>query len=187
MSEETKNHVDGYRNAALICREVATLAERHPELPKATVTFGSYSSDFVQYFVQAKSEEGTYPWMMSAEEKLASIEAQYETIMNHFDGLDGTLDWVANDPADDEYTARNYFILTALYRGAEIKVKADRSDVGEEVKVVQAGPQYAELEDGSVRALKQEAVVWKPTIRLSALARPGYDLGAAPMFKELTA
>jgi len=186
---ETINHVDGYRNAAYILSEIATLAERNPTLPKATVTFGSYGSDYVQYFVQGKQDRDY--WLLDEQERkaqtLETIEAQYATIMGHFDGIDGALDWVANDPSDDEYTARNYFVLTAVFRGAEIRVKATRSDVGEEVKVVQAGPQFAELEDGTVRALKQEAVMWKPTINLSAKSRPGFELDAAPRIKELTA
>lgn len=185
MSEIT-NKVDGYRNAAYILREVAALAERNPGLPQAMVSFGSYGSDFIHYFIQGEDD-----WHLPNEErkalKLETIEAQYALIMGHFDGIDGALDWVANDPSEDEYTARNYFVLTAVFRGAEIRVKAERSAVGEEVKVVQAGPQFTELEDGTIRALKQEAVVWKPTIKLSALARPGFELDAAPLIKELTA
>lgn len=186
MTDETTNKVDGYRNAAYILREVATLAERNPDLPKAMVTFGSYGSDYLQYFVQGEDN-----WRLPEDErkalKLETIESQYGIIMGHFDGIDGALDWVANDPSEDDYTARNYFILTAVFRGAEIRVKASRSDVGEEVKVVQAGPQFAELEDGTIRALKQEAVMWRPTINLSAKSRPGFELDAAPRIKELTA
>jgi hypothetical protein len=189
MSDETTHKVPGYRTAAYILREVATLAERNPDLPKAMVTFGSYGSDFIQYFVQG-TEPKNY-WLLPEAErkalKLAAIEEQYALIMGHFDGIDGPLDWVANDPSEDEYTARNYFVLTGLFRGAELRVKASRSDVGEEVKVVQAGPQFVELEDGSIRALKQEAVMWRPTINLSAKSRPGFELDAAPMIKELTA
>lgn len=186
MTDETTHKVDGYRNAAYILREVATLAERHPDLPEAMASFGSYGSDYIHYFVQ-----GTDNWYLPEQErkalKLETIEAQYALIMGHFEGIDGALDWVANDPSEDDYTARTYFILTAVFRGAEIRIKADRSAVGEEVKVVQAGPQFTELEDGTIRALKQEAVVWKPTINLSAKSRPGFELDAAPQIKELTA
>jgi hypothetical protein len=188
MTATTTAHV-GPRNAAYIFREVATLAERHPDLPKAMSSFGSYGPDFIHYFVQG-TEPANY-WTMVEEErkahKLEMIESQYGIIMGHFDGIDGPLDWVANDPSEDDYTARNYFVLTALFRGAEVRIKAERSAVGEEVKVVQAGPQYTELEDGTIRALKQEAVVWRPTINLSAKSRPGFELDAAPQIKELTA
>lgn len=187
MSEETKHHVTGYRNAALILRDVAELAERQPDLPKARVTFGSYESDNITYFVHGAEDYTIYDREERERANRENIERDFEAIMSHFDSLEGISEWTANDPANDDYNSRQYFILTALYRGAEVIVKASRSDVGEEVKVVQAGPQYTELEDGTIRALKQEAVVWKPTIRLSALARPGFELDAAPRIKELTA
>jgi hypothetical protein len=186
MTEETTHKVDGYRNAAYILREVATLAERNPDVPKAMVSFGSYGSDFVHYFAQGE-DNWRLPEAERAALKLETIEAQFALIMDHFDGIDGDLDWVANEPSEDDYTARNYFVLTAVFRGAEVRVKAERSAVGEEVKVVQAGPQFVELEDGSIRALKQEAVMWTPTINLSRKSRPGFELNAAPQIKELTA
>lgn len=183
MTEKQLTRVDGPRNMVHILREVATLAERNPDIGKPTIRFNSYESDGVRWSVSAYSHD----WTLTEEERraqqLLAIEGKFNAIIDGLTDLIGELDWTANDPSDpDDGLAKNYFILTAIYRGAELSIMTSRDNVGEHVAVVQSGPQILQAEDGTVQAVRQQATVWRPNIQLGRRASArAWELESAPV------
>lgn len=182
MTETEKARVDGPRNAVHILREVAALMEQHPEIDFPRVSFGQYDGDHITFHLWGIDNYSLHG-AARKEAKLREMERRFQLIMNHFPGLE----WVANDPSDDTgaYSYhRDYYILTATYRGAHIKVLCNRKDVGEEVAVVESGPQITEV-DGAVRAIRQTATMWRPNITLAGLSTPAYELEPSVRLQEI--
>lgn len=175
MAEKIKHKLTGPRNGVELFHTVADLMEKHPEvkMPQLEIGFG-YKSDTLRFHAFGNG------W---GEEKRLNIEQSFNTIMAAF-GED--LDWVSNNPSEDSF-ARDYFIMSTVIRGVEVQILTERSSVGEKVEAVEVGPQIIEAEDGTLQAIQQTVTVWKPNIHLSTLARRGFELGAAPMVKALTA
>jgi hypothetical protein len=186
MTEEKKPTVDGPRNAAHILREIAVLVEQHGvSMPR--VQFNAYDGDRISFYIH-----GTTDYSISygntagrKESKRADIERQYNLLTQFWDGQDGPLEWVANDPSATGHD-RDYFRLTTLYRGAAIELWSSRTDVGEKVAVIESGPSITEA-DGAVRLIRQQATMWRPNVKLAALATPAYELEPAVQLQEIEA
>lgn len=183
MAEKEKIQMPGFRNAAVLFGDLAELLEKHQEVDRPVVSLNGYGDDEVRFFVWASASSVDELGLTYEERKRRSIEQRMDLLMAFFNGIDGPLQWTENEPTEDP----NYYKVWTIYRGAKITISAQRTDVGEKVKVVNAGPQFTEGADGQIRALTQQATIWTPSIRLKALVKPGFELGAAPEFKELTA
>lgn len=170
MSEE-KNKVVGYRNAAFLVRVAAELCETHPHIDPPGVAIGQYGSDHIRF--HCYGYKATYDYTLPAHQredaKRALIESQFNLIIEYFTAEFGELEWVANNPAADDSMSKNYFILTAVWRGMEIQLLAQRSDVGEEVGEKESGPQITQTDQGYMQAVSTKVTVWKPNIHLTAL------------------
>jgi hypothetical protein len=175
----------GFRNALMVLREVAEIAEKHPEIPQPDITFTPKKESGavvaltgkVRFHVWGDASFGygehgaTY-----AERKRLSIENGINAIV---DAYGPELGWVANDPSGGGYD-QSYFQLTAQWHGMAIEVVTMRSDVGEEVTVIESGPQV--ITDGdTVQLVRQSATVWKPNISIGRRATPAYELEAKPL------
>lgn len=174
----------GFRNALMALREVAALAEQHPEVPFPDVEFKTDKkagtvTGLVKFHVWGSGvsygygERGT----SYAERKRLSIE---NTINSIIDAYGPELEWVANDPSQDGYH-KSYFQLTAQREGVSVEIVTMRSDVGEEVTIIESGPQVLNGEDGTVQLVRQSATVWKPNISIGRRATPAYELEAKPL------
>lgn len=164
---ETKNRLTGYRQGVMILREVATLAERNPDLSTPQVSFGSYEGDYIRYYCFNYGR---------GEERQRIVEREFNTITDHWGP---ELEWIANDPTQDREGGRHhreYFILTALVSGVRIEIYTQREAVGEKVGVSESGPDITAIGDGMVRAVTRSVTVWKPNIRLNALASNSLEL-----------
>lgn len=171
----------GFRNALMVLREVAALAEQHPGTPLPDITFKPKDG-------AVKGELKFHVWgsgvsyydggdgMTYGERKRLAIENAINAIVDAY-GHD--LEWVANDPSDGDY-AKSYFVLSTVWHGMEVNITTMRSDVGEEVTVIESGPQV--LTDGdTVQLVRQTATVWKPNISIGRRATPAYELEAKPL------
>jgi hypothetical protein len=172
VTYKAPNHarVDGLRNAALLIREAAEFTEKHPDMSAPRISFNAYEDDGLSYHV--------YAYGLGAADQIA---AQMRTIQDFYPGLE----WTANDPSKSEHD-RQMLYLRARHRGAVITIFTSRDKIGEFVNVIEAGPQVIESEDGTMQAIRQTVTVWKPNPALAALARPGFELGAAPSVKALS-
>jgi hypothetical protein len=173
MTYKAPNHarVDGLRNATWLVREAAEFAEKHPDMSAPRIAFNAYEDDGLHYHV--------YAYGYDAADRIA---AQMQTIQEFYPGLE----WVANDPSKSTHD-REMLYLRANHRGAVITIFTSRDKIGEFVNVIEAGPQVIETEDGTMQAIRQTVTMWKPNPVLAALSRPGFELGAAPSVKVLTA
>ena len=179
----------GFRQAVMVLRDAAELAEKHPALPfpdvkfgKRTVAGGQELAGEVMFHVWGKEDYGIYDRARREEAKRLEIEHTITTIMEVFDA-EG-LEWVANDPSDGDYN-KDYFILTAKRGEVQIKILTYRSNVGEFVDTVESGPQV--IDDGeTVQLVRQSVTVWKPNLNLSRRAVKGYELEAKPLVLALT-
>ena len=174
----------GFRSALMIFREVAEINEKNPGIPQPSVEFAPVKDDGVvsiagkvRFHVWGTSTYGTPGNGLSyAERKRLSIETAINAIV---DAYGPELDWVANDPSADGYN-KAYFQLTAEWHGAKVEIVTMRSDVGEEVTVIESGPQV--ITDGeTVQLVRQSATVWKPNISIGRRATPAYELEPAPL------
>lgn len=183
MAVKELSRVDGPRNMVHILREVATLQERNPKIGGPIIRFNSYESDGVRWSVSFYSSD----WSLSDEERKEQqrlgIEGKFNAIIDGLDDLVGPLEWTANDPSDpDDTLAKNYFILTALYRGCEFSIMTSRENVGEEVAVIESGPQVIEGADGYVQTVRQQATIWRPNIQLGRRASAkAWELESKPV------
>jgi len=171
MTYKAPNHarVDGFRNATWLVREAAEFTEKHPDMSAPRIAFNAYENDGLSYHVHGYGHGAA-----------TQIEEQIRTIMEFYPELE----WTANDPSKSDHD-RDYLYLRAPHRGAVITIFTTRSAIGEFVNVIEAGPQVIESEDGTMQAIRQTVTVWKPHPQLKSLARPGFELEAAPSIKAL--
>ena len=185
--EKKVSRVDGPRNAAHILREVSVLVEQYGvDFPR--VEFGAYDGDKLVFSVSDYRIQ--YDYSLPAEERKAkvalSVENTIATITEFWDALDGPLDWVANDPSESSHF-REYFYLTGVYRGAEIRMVCKREQIGEFVEQIESGPQHTEYADGAIQLIRQSVTVWKPNITIGRRAtHQAYELEAKPLVLALT-
>lgn len=178
MSEQTET-LAGFRNVIMVLREVAELAEKRPGIPLPTVTF---IPDRKKGTVTARlkwhmwGDAVSYSGGSYAERKRLSIENDINVVV---DAYGPELAWVANDPSDGEYN-KDYFVLKAERDGVQLEIVTMRSDVGEQVTVIESGPQV--INDGdTVQLVRQSATVWQPNITIGRRATPAYELESAPL------
>lgn len=185
MSEDKKPRIDGPRTAAHILREISVLVEQHGiRFPR--VSFGAYDGDNVSFYIHGTTDYGL-PYSDKegrANSEQLDMENQFNFLTEFWDSLDGPLKWVANDPSEPHQ--KDYFRLTALYRGAGLELWCSRSDIGEFVEQIESGPQHTEYADGAVQLVRQQVTVWKPNISIGRRATPAYELEAAPLVLALT-
>lgn len=174
-------NLTGFRNALMVFRDIAEIAEKHPALPLPVIEFKPNKKDgtttitgsvrFHAWGTASYHGTGSY-----ADRKRLSIENDINAIV---DALGEGLEWVANDPSEDGYH-KSYFQLAATWHGVQVEIVTMRSDVGEEVTVISSGPQV--LTDGdTVQLVRQTATVWQPNISIGRRATPAYELEAAPL------
>jgi hypothetical protein len=166
-------------------RSVAEMAEKMPDVPLPDIEFKPNKKDgtvkgALKFNVWGSSVsyygDGSY-----AERKRLGIENTINAIVDAY-GPD--LAWVANDPSEDGY-AKSYFQLKAEWHGMEIEICTLRSDVGEDVTVIESGPQV--ITDGdTIQLVRQSATVWKPNISIGRRATPAYELEPKPLVLALT-
>lgn len=184
--EEKVSRVDGPRAAAHILREISVLVEQYGvDMPR--VQFGQYNSDEVSFNLSAYHIQ--YDYSIPAAERpgrmALQVENQIALITGFWDGLDSPLDWTANDPSKSEHD-REYFHLTATYRGVVIRLTCQRSHIGEFVEQIESGPQHIER-DGEVQLVRQSVTVWRPNISIGRRATSqAYALEAKPLVLALT-
>ena len=176
----------GFRNALMVLREVAEINEKNPGIPQPDVEFKPVKEKGAVVALTGKVRFHVWGSAVSygygergetyTERKRLSIENGINAIV---DAYGPELEWVANDPSDGGYN-QSYFQLTATWHGMDIEVVTLRSDVGEEITVIESGPQV--LTDGdTVQLVRQSATVWKPNISIGRRATPAYELEAAPL------
>lgn len=178
----------GFRNALIVLREVAALAEQMPGTPLPEITFKPKPKEGVvtgelKFHVWGSSVSyyGAGNSTSYADRKRLAIEIAINAIVDAY-GPD--LEWVANDPSDGEY-GKSYFTLSTVWHGMDLNITTMRSDVGEEVTTIDSGPQV--LTDGdTVQLVRQTATVWKPNISIGRRATPAYELEAKPLVLALT-
>lgn len=180
MTEKIKHRLSGPREGVWLMRLLAELVEKNPQINFPGVEFGKYGSDSVRFHVWGHNVEYDYRTSTAsrAAQKRLAIENEFNTITEFF-GPD--LEWTANHPSDGDRVSFNkdYFILTAIHSsGVELSILAQRSDVGEQVQALDSGPDITETDGGYMQAVRTSVTVWKPNINLTALARPGFALGA---------
>jgi hypothetical protein len=179
MAKNQLPRIDGPRTAAHILREISVLIEQHGiSFPR--VSFGAYDGDTVSFYIHGTTDHNV-PYSDKEGRKRSKqldIENQFNQLAEFWDALDGPLEWVANDPSAEHQ--KDYFRLSALYRGAKLELWCTRSDIGEFVEQVESGPQV--LTDGdTVQLVRQQVTVWKPNISIGRRATPAYELEAAPL------
>lgn len=184
MAEKPKTRVAGPRNAAHILREISVLVEQHGvEFPR--IEFGGYNSDHVVFHLSAYHITYDYsvPEHVRKRAGALHIENEIAKLTEFWDGLDGPLEWVSNDPSEPHQ--KDYFRLAALYRGCKIELWCNRSDIGEFVEQIESGPQLTRR-GGEVQLVRQQVTVWKPNITIGRRATPQYELEAKPLVLALT-
>lgn len=175
----------GFRSALMVFREVAEIIEKNPGIPAPSIEFAPVKKEGELAGITGKikfhawgsgtsysyAAGGTY-----AERKRLAIENEINAIV---DAYGPELAWVANDPSGSGYD-KDYFELSAEWHGMRVTVVTMRSDVGEEITVIESGPQV--ITDGdTVQLVRQSATVWKPNISIGRRATPAYELEPAPL------
>lgn len=187
MSAE-KARVGGWRQAIMLLHKVAEIAEQHPDLPAPRMSFNNYEGDHITYSVY-ESPDYSVDRANREGSRRQRIEAKFNLLTRMWGD---ELEWVTNSPlpADDNPHTRTfhreYFVLSTVVSGAEIKLLTTREHIGEKVQSLDSGPVLDELYDGTMQAVRTSVTTWQPNIHLTALARPGYAI-ASTTSKELSA
>lgn len=174
----------GFRNALMVFRDVAEIIEKNPGIPQPTIEFAPKKEDgTVAIAGKIKFQawgNATYGYGDRAKSYAERKRLSIETVINAIvDAYGPELEWVANDPSGSGYD-KDYFQLTAQWHGMLVTIVTMRSDVGEEVTVIESGPQV--ITDGdTVQLVRQSATVWKPNISIGRRATPAYELEPAPL------
>lgn len=138
------SEVKGFRRDIMVLHALSDLMEKHPDLPRPRVEFGSiYSSDLtasVRWHLSADWQGG--PKWSYGEETYEEHEAKRkeykrvdleERIAAILDGIGAGLEWEKNDPSKDEY----YYQLSTVWAGARVTVTTSRDEVCEKVVVLE--------------------------------------------------
>ncbi|QWY82815.1 hypothetical protein PP641_gp075 [Arthrobacter phage SilentRX] len=180
--------LNGYRNGIMVMRRIAELLEKHPDVEIPRVKFDSRHVEGetkvtceVLFHVFGKPDYKLY-YAEREESVRLDIERRMQQLIA---ALGPDAEWTANDPSSESSYDRNYFILTAELDGCEVKLLTDRSAVGEEVTVADAGPDVTEV-DGAIRVIRQTATMWRPNITLTTAAPVKFELPSGEI-KQLTA